>query len=548
MDTGLNMNPMTVAAPGIALPDAEALAAQHKAEQAEREQARAKDFARFGKAAAVFAVLYVVCLYKNHSGITYPFFMAAMLYLTHRYHKRDGIRTWQGTRRWKLLRVFYMAALMLLAISKCTTASEPLLFFDGAAICLLSVCYLLHLFTDVSTWGIGRHARAMCALFLAPAARVLKPLLDAAAFRKLRPASDVAGPKKSWAPVLAGVAISVPLLFVVMLLLSSADVVFRTLVDRMVNALRLENIPDFVTDIIKVTLTGAGAFVACYALLSRLTEARPFGREGSGRRFAAATAITVALLLGVVYAVFSVIQIAFLFIGNMTLPQGYTYAEYVHEGFYQLLFVSALNLLLVLLGKSLFEKSKVLQAMLAFISLCTYIMIASGALRMVMYIRAYHLSFLRVLVLWFLAVEAVLLTGLIVSIFKERFPLFAFGVVTVSVLYLALALAHPDYHIARYNLARHLTPEATVETYTSEALYSWNGYLDESYLWWSLSQDAVPALVQDEAQVAAAADPGTIAFNGKKNQMAAWQYRTLLQKVRGFNFSEWYAWYLLRKV
>ena len=162
MDTGLNMNPMTVAAPGIALPDAEALAAQHKAEQAEREQARAKDFARFGKAAAVFAMLYVVCLYENHSGITYPFFMAAMLYLTHRYHKHDGIRAWQGTRRWKLLRVFYMTALMLLAISKCTTASEPLLFFDGVAICLLSVCYLLHLFTDVSAWGIGRRSWPPC--------------------------------------------------------------------------------------------------------------------------------------------------------------------------------------------------------------------------------------------------------------------------------------------------------------------------------------------------------------------------------------------------
>lgn len=547
MDTGLNMNPMTVAAPGIALPDAEALAAQHKAEQAEREQARAADFARFWKAAAVFAVLYVVCLYKNHSGITYPFFMAAMLYLTHRYHKRDGIRTWQGTRRWKLLRVFYMAALMLLSLSKCTTASAPLLFFDGVAICLLSVCYLLHLFVDVNAWGIAQHMRAMCAVFLAPAARVLNPFLDAAAFWKLRPATDGARPKRLWTPVLIGVAISVPLLFVVMALLSSADVVFRTLVDRMMVALRLESIPDFVTDIVKVTLTGAGAFVVCYALLSRLTETRPFVKEGSGKRFAAATAITVSLLLGVVYAVFSFIQIAFLFIGNMTLPQGYTYAEYVHEGFDQLLFVSALNLLLVLLGKNLFEKSKALQGMLTFISLCTYIMIASGALRMVMYVRAYHLSFQRVLVLWFLAVLAVLLTGLIVSIYLERFALFTFGVVTVSVLYLALALAHPDYHIARYNLARYNTPEAA-EADEEEALYTRNGYLDESYLWWGLSQDAVPALVQDKAQMAAAAKTGTTAFNGRQNQTVAWEYRTLLQKVRGFNFSEWYAWYLLRGI
>ena len=58
MDTGLNMN---LAAAAV-------------------QQERAAHFSRFWKAATVFAVLYVVCLYKNHSGITYPFFMPSRLW------------------------------------------------------------------------------------------------------------------------------------------------------------------------------------------------------------------------------------------------------------------------------------------------------------------------------------------------------------------------------------------------------------------------------------------------------------------------------------
>ena len=48
---------------------------------------------------------------------------------------------------------------------------------------------------------------------------------------------------------------------------------------------------------------------------------------------------------------FSGIQIFGLFLGKMQLPEGYTYAQYAREGFFQLLAVSILNLILVLFPK-----------------------------------------------------------------------------------------------------------------------------------------------------------------------------------------------------
>ena len=98
--------------------------------------------------------------------------------------------------------------------------------------------------------------------------------------------------------------------------------------------------------------------------------------------FPAAIGITVAATISVVYVFFCFIQIVYLFGGLMQLPSGYTYARYAREGFFQLLFVCILNVIIVLLGSGLFRKNKILNAFLILITLCTYIMIASSAYRM----------------------------------------------------------------------------------------------------------------------------------------------------------------------
>jgi hypothetical protein len=52
-----------------------------------------------------------------------------------------------------------------------------------------------------------------------------------------------------------------------------------------------------------------------------------------------------------------------------------------------------------------------------------------------------------------LAVLFVMFIGVLINIYRESFPLFRYGVVMVTVLYLALSFSHPDYIIARVNIA-----------------------------------------------------------------------------------------------
>lgn len=165
-------------------------------------------------------------------------------------------------------------------------------------------------------------------------------------------------------------------------------------------------------------------------------------------------AIIVTGSIAAMYLMFCAIQVVYLFVGRRYLMGGNAYAEYAREGFFQLLFVCMINLFLVLIMKNRFRESKVLNVILMIICACTFIMIASSAYRMIMYIEKYHLTFLRVFVLVSLFVITLLMLGVIAMIAKPEFSFFRYALVTVSVVYLIFSFAHVDYFIAKYNLAQ----------------------------------------------------------------------------------------------
>lgn len=189
---------------------------------------------------------------------------------------------------------------------------------------------------------------------------------------------------------------------------------------------------------------------------------------------------TATTLLCVVYAVFCGIQIAYLFTGGIfVLPEGFTYAEYARRGFFELLAVTCFNLVIILLCTKLFGESRFLRGNLLFITVCTYVMIASSAYRMLLYIGTYHLTFLRLFVLLFLLIDAIILSGTIVYVYRKSFPLFAFSVVVITVCYGIFSFSRPDYYIASYQLKydNEIEPE------------------ELRYLINDLSKDAAPAVL-----------------------------------------------------
>ncbi|WP_306204878.1 DUF4153 domain-containing protein [Actinoplanes sp. RD1] len=190
-------------------------------------------------------------------------------------------------------------------------------------------------------------------------------------------------------------------------------------------------------------------------------------------------------LLVLLFALFVAVQLTVLFGGaqHVLVTEGLTYAEYARSGFWQLLVITGLTLL-VLAGaarwapRSARADRMLVRVVLGALSLLTLVIVASALHRMDLYADTYGLTRLRVLVMlceaWLGAVFLMIL-GAGVRLRAAWLPR---AVVAAGVLaLLGLAAADPDRLIADRNVAR----------------FEQTGTIDTAYLA-TLSADAVPAL------------------------------------------------------
>lgn len=428
-----------------------------------------ENFQIFGLASFLYACLYAFCMYRNSSGVTYPFFVAGSLWFICFCFAKLEISLKKGS-------VFYMGSMMLLAVSTFCTDDGRIIALNKLGIFLLTISFLLATLYDTRKWNLVKYLGAICQTAFMAIGELDRPFRDAHWYTR----NKMQRKNSKVMYVALGLVIALPIFMVVLPLLVSADAVFRSMTEKLLEHLRLGNI-------LQVLFMWAFMFLTSYCIVSYLCKKQINPEVKDGRRGEPIIAITIATLLTLLYLVFSVIQIVYLFAGNMTLPSGYTYAEYAREGFFQLLAVSILNLIFVLVGLSCFRESKILKGILTVMSLCTYIMIASSAMRMIIYIRWYYLTFLRIFVLWSLMVLFLLFTGIVISVVKESFPLFRYSMVVVTLCYVALSFSHPDYLIARVNVA-------STDMGTRSAFFEGEPYDDYRFLSY-LNADAAPVLI-----------------------------------------------------
>lgn len=430
-------------------------------------------FLPFGIMSFVYGVFFCFCLYRNVNGITSPLLCAGTLAFYLYSFRTLGVSCPTPKK------LFYCISICLLGLSNMLTNSAPLISLNYLGMILLLFCFLLQHFYETRKWDFAKYLASLLQTMLCCIGNLGYPFKSLHLYLKRRENSK----SRKFYYIFLGVLISIPLLAVVGSLLLSADAVFRDFSDRLFSDL-LENIK-FNNLLLMAVLVFFGILMS-YCVLIELASASINDRVKDKRTMEPIIAITFTSILTVVYLLFSVIQIMYLFLGSMQLPEGYTYAEYAREGFFQLLFVCLINLWLVLFCMKHYRDNKILKGILTVICGCTYIMIASSALRMLLYISYYKLTFLRVFVLVALFVLFVCLTGIVISIYKETFPLFSFMLVVVTATYIVFSLSRPDGLIASYNIANAGTG------------------IDDEYLC-ALSLDAVPVLADagffEDAQI-----------------------------------------------
>jgi hypothetical protein len=348
-------------------------------------------------------------------------------------------------------------------------------------------------------------------------------LVMASARRHLPSVSGITRHAAPAAPVLRGLLIAIPIAVVFVALFSAADAVFARLVGDVFG--------------IELSLGDAGWRLALAAVLAWLA-AGGFGIAasepvvaGAGTprvawRIGSTEVVTVLLVVNLIFLVFVGLQAAYLFGGLDTLEaSGLSYAEYARRGFAELVVVAFLAGTLII-GAERLVRGRTIGMLIGAMGLTvlTGVVVASAAIRLMLYQDAYGWTELRLYVLATIGWLAVGSAAVLVAIAIDRVRWIGHVLVVAALLVgLVLNIIGPARFITEQNVARLLDP----------SLVPPNGQtgLDASYVV-GLGDDSVPSLIR--------ALPGLDDFSaGVLSESLAFRL-TALRNDPGLN--AWQAW------
>lgn len=189
-------------------------------------------------------------------------------------------------------------------------------------------------------------------------------------------------------------------------------------------------------------------------------EASTIGEAPKGDIIIFSVLLISVLLL---YTVFVILQFRYLFAGAQ-LPNGLSYTEYARKGFFEQLFLTGLNIILILLTVSFNRdkqggKAKLIKSLCCYLCLVTVILLVSSFYRMYLYYVDDGLTRMRFLVFGFLIFEFI---GLLITFFyiiKPKFNMVAVYLMIGFAYYIVLNIVPMDYFVAKSQVDRYIKGE-----------------------------------------------------------------------------------------
>lgn len=305
--------------------------------------------------------------------------------------------------------------------------------------------------------------------FLAPLGRTLAEVMALQRLYKNQPVAM---------QIAKGIALTLPLLIVFLLLFASADLVFQKHLAELFN-IRLDRVTIIQT--LLITFVAAG-FTGAYAYA--FTQAPTAPEASTPKTGPRIGRVESSILLGSVNALFFLfilVQLTYLFGGTHNISaEGFTYAEYARKGFFELIAVAVLSGLMLLAADRMVVKpgaahSLAFRLLSAALIAQVMLIMVSAFKRLYLYEQAYGFTSLRLYSHAFTILLAVIFVLLLIKILKNQSEqAFAFPVLIALITFLVgLNLLNPDAFIARQNINR----------------FHQTGKLDGAYLG-GLSEDA----------------------------------------------------------
>lgn len=270
---------------------------------------------------------------------------------------------------------------------------------------------------------------------------------------------------------LKSILIVAPIVFVILVILSSADAMFGSIFEGVFDIFRKFSFEDLFGRLVSILFLFTYLGSVLYYILNKYESA--YRSCGKGISLDDYTVKLLLTVLNVVYLVFDFIQIRSLIFHQVSV--NIDYASYARSGFFQLMFISLINLIILLISHK--NDSKYNKVMSLIMVMFTFFIICSSFFRMYMYESAYGYTLLRLLVYVSLFTLVILLIPTVVYIVKS-INVFKYYMIIIVSIYTVLCLLPVDYFIAYNNVNR----------------YYRTGKIDIGYLK-NYSTDNIPVLV-----------------------------------------------------
>lgn len=260
------------------------------------------------------------------------------------------------------------------------------------------------------------------------------------------------------ARILLGFVIAVPLLVIVIVLLMSADMMFENFIGQLPNFLSQISIST-VFRIAFIVFIGL-LFYGVFQVLGRKGE-YPQASLGGKFSFSSISAVTILVLLNLVYIVFVSFQFTYFFNGmSGKIIEGYTYAKYARQGFFELVLVLLINwTVLISFLKFVHTEKRTLriglQSLYSLLIGMSGIILVSAFMRLTLYEEAYGFTLARVLAHVFMIYLLVIFAYTLIRIWLVKLPLLHFYVIVGIIFYTGINAVNVDQFIVNKNLERY---------------------------------------------------------------------------------------------
>jgi hypothetical protein len=259
-----------------------------------------------------------------------------------------------------------------------------------------------------------------------------------------------------WKKILIGIVVSAPILFIILNLLIEADAQFEKIINSFPDLISIN--PEIIIRMVIVLLYTFGFFGFMQVLINR--KGNVLSKKGNENPLIldGIITLTVLVLLDLVYILFVAVQFKYFFSG--TLEDGFTYAEYARRGFFELLFVTLINLtvttIVISFIKKVQEKFKnVIQMALTILVIASGVILISAIMRMNMYEAAYGFTFTRVLAHSFMIFLIIIFVYTLVKIWLSKLSLFHFYFIASLIYYTGINTINLEQIVVDKNMDRY---------------------------------------------------------------------------------------------